>query len=135
MTTIRAEMAVLFLLAVLPSALRADEPTPEPATEKRKLDLKAPDIRKIFSPEQIDAVLSEAKDPTLEHIEVEALPLDDLPQRDTGDPAAERILRRGLSWIAPRENRVSRPPDATSPDRPPPPMHSNDLPGTPRPPH
>jgi|GEM_PF-5823544 hypothetical protein len=131
MKTVRTASAVMAALAVLPFALEANESARAPQAQSRKLDLKASDIRKIFSSEQIDAVLRQAKDPTLEHIEVEALPLDDLPLRDKSAPIFERALRRGLGWIAPSELAAAGPP--TDDDRPPPFAQTMYHPSFPRP--
>jgi hypothetical protein len=110
-------LAVAF--AAAPLALGAAEPTPERSkTQPRKLDLRAPDIREIFTPEQIAERLRNAKDPALEHVEVEALPLDDQPFRDRSERVIEKALRRGVSWLAPSKNATGRPP--TEDDRPPP---------------
>ena len=120
-------------IAVLPCTLQAAESAPERAnTEAQKtLDLKAPEIGKIFSLDQINAVLARAVDPALEFIEVEALRLGDLPLDDNSAAPAQRLARTVWWLFAPQEStatfqaRVNQPPDATDPQRPAPFVQTN----------
>jgi hypothetical protein len=96
--------------------LAADLSVQPQAAHESALDLSAPDIRRIFTLEQINAVLARAIDPALEHIEVEALPLGDLPLEDRSATATETIAST-VVWLlfGPRVNPT---PDATDPQRP-----------------
>lgn len=115
----------MLAIAVLPCASFAAETAPERSTaaNPRPLDLKAPEIGKIFSLEQINAVLARATDPALEHIQVEALRLGDLDFQDESAPPAQRIAST-VVWLltpSPTFAAVANPkPDATDPNRPPP---------------
>ncbi len=115
--------------AVLPCASLAAEtaPTRPSPTTQRPLDLRAPQIGKIFSLEEINAVLSRAADPSLEHVEVEALPLPDLPMVDSLPPA-ERLAQT-VTWLfapsATFEAIRRAAPDATYSHRPPPALQAN----------
>jgi hypothetical protein len=78
--------AILTLLSLMLSALAgtvgAAEPAPPaaaPATTAaqtappRKLDLRAPDITKLFTPEQLNNVLEASRTDNIEEVEVEAV--------------------------------------------------------------
>jgi hypothetical protein len=120
-------------LAVLPCAVNAAETAPartDVRTESttRPLDLKAPEIGKIFSLAQINEVLSRAVDPALEFVEVEALRLGDLPAEDTSATPAERLARTALWLFAPSATFAANErtaPDATYPLRPAPYLLAN----------
>jgi hypothetical protein len=99
------------------------EQTAERQPVPAALDLKAPKIGEIFTPEQIEAVLARAIDPALEHIEVEALPLGDLPLEDEGAALAEEVART-VAWLI-FGSRANPVPDATDSHRPPPPLATN----------
>jgi len=117
-------------IAAAPCALNAAEPAParsNPET-KRPLDLKAPEIGKIFSLEQINEALSRAGDPELEFVEVEALRLGDLPAEDNSATSAERAARTAVWLFAPSATFAANEraaPDATYPLRPLPYLESN----------
>ena len=49
----------------------ADPPKPAAAMAPKRLDLRAPDITKLFSEAQLKEVLSKALDPRIEEVEVE----------------------------------------------------------------
>lgn len=98
-------------------AARADDAPSTSARQdppKKTLDLKPADIRKLFTPEQINRVLSNIVDPDIEGVEVEAtrekLIFDEQPWWQTGP-----------SWLLPRpEQDATRSkkygkPDATFP--------------------
>jgi hypothetical protein len=122
--------SVIVMSAVLPCTLSAAESAPTRAnpTPPRALDLQAPKIGKIFSLAQINAVLSRAVDPSLEHVEVEALRLGDLPLEDNSASPAESIART-VAWLflpASTIAAVERPaPDATYSHRPDPFLEAN----------
>jgi hypothetical protein len=126
-TAVFASSAILTCASstVLPRAVSAAEiaPTHDASSHEPALDLKAPDIHRIFSPAQIDAVLREATDPALEHIEVEALRLGDLPLKDNSASAAETVART-VAWLflphAVFGATEHAPTDATDPYLPPP---------------
>ena len=118
--------------ALIPCALNAAEPATNaeqmsdtPAAhselEPRRLDLRAPEIGRIFSLAEINAILSRAVDPALEYIEVEALRLGDLPLQDNSASAAESAIRTLVWLFAGSETlaaAVNRTPDATDSYRP-----------------
>lgn len=117
-------------IAVLPCALNAAEtaPTRTESTSERPLDLRAPEIGKIFSLAEINAVLMRAIDPALEFVEVRALRLGDLPLEDNSATAAESVMRTVVWLFAPSETfaAVSNPtPDATYSHRPAPFLQAN----------
>ncbi len=108
---------------VLASGVVAAEPNTQSQTASEPaLDLKAPSIRRIFTLEEINAVLARAIDPALEYIEVEALPLGDLPLEDNSAGAAETVAGT-VVWLlfGPRYNPT---PDATDSYRPVPTMQA-----------
>ena len=111
-------------IAVLPCALNAAEPAPARSNQQRALDLKAPEIGRIFSLDQINAVLSQAIDPALEFVEVEALRLGDLPLEDNSATAGERVAQTLWWLVAPLQTPVTfqsafnQTPDATYSHRP-----------------
>lgn len=120
----------MLAIIVLPLASNAAETAPDRSATnlQRRLDLRAPDIGKIFSLAQIDAVLKQALDPALEYVEVEALRLGDLPLQDNSASAAENALRTVLWLFSPSETfaaAVNRPPDATYSHRPEPFLQAN----------
>jgi hypothetical protein len=94
----------------------------EPASPARALDLKPPQITKIFSAQQIAMILASAVDPELEHVEVEATRIEDLPLRDKSDAPLEAAFKSVVRWLAPYPTslaaQVNAAPDATSPYRP-----------------
>jgi hypothetical protein len=115
---------------VLPCALNAAEPAPtrSNSTPQRALELQAPEIGRIFSLAQINAVLSRAVDPSLEYVEVEALRLGDLPFEDSSASPTESIART-VAWLfvpSPAFASVAREaPDATYSHRPAPTLQAN----------
>ena len=69
-------------LMMISTAGHSAEPAPQPvsATAQRTLDLRAPDITRIFSREEIDRVLRVTRDPdTIEEVEVARERGKDLP--------------------------------------------------------
>lgn len=116
--------SAIIVTAVLPCALHAAEsaPTRTDSTTQR-LDLKAPEIGRIFTLAQINAVLSRAVDPSLEHVQVEALRLGDLPFADSNASPTANIARTVVWLFAPSTAFAAveqAAPDATYSHRPPP---------------
>lgn len=118
--------------AVLPCALNAAESAPSRPNsmpqQQRTLDLRAPEIGKIFSLAQISAVLKQAVDPELEYVQVEASRLGDVPFADSAaSPGAD--VARTVAWLlapSPTFFAVERgAPDATYSLRPPPALQVN----------
>jgi hypothetical protein len=101
-------------LAVLGAAHAADTPqaAPTPPPARKALDLKPPDIRKLFTPEQIKQLLSITVDPDMERVEVE-------DAREKIIKEAAPIWRTVPSWLLPFESLPEHygKPDATFPYR------------------
>jgi hypothetical protein len=124
----------IFATAAFSFAVQAAEPA-EPAsslpslrTPSQQLDLKAPEVTRIFSMEQINAVLGRATDPALEHVEVEASRIGDLPLEDNSASTAEVVFRSVMRWFVPSQSyaaNVNMAPDVTDPFRPAPLMQAN----------
>jgi hypothetical protein len=113
------------LALTFPCASLAAEHTPEriDAQSKRTLDLKAPEIGRIFSPQQINAVLARATDPALENVEVEALRLDDLPFKDRSASPTQSVARTAFWLLFGTRPNPTR--DAADADRPAPYLQTN----------
>ena len=109
------------------AADRSEQPNPAPTTSNH-LDLRAPELTRIFSLAQINAILSRAVDPALEHVEVEALRLGDLPFEDNSASDGEVVFQSIARWLAPSQAyaaNVNVTPDATDPYRPAPMVQTN----------
>lgn len=94
----------------------------------RPLDLKLAPLSHIFTPQQIDAVLSRAVDPALESVEVEATRLRDLPFQDNSASVAQTTFNTVVRWLTPSSlyaSNVNDTPDATNPFRPAPVLASS----------
>jgi hypothetical protein len=93
----------------------------EPAT-RSKLDLTAPPISRIFTPQQIDLILARTLDPDLESVQVEAPRIGDLPLTDKSASIPEAAFKEVVRWLAPYPTavaaNVNAAPDVTSPSRP-----------------
>jgi hypothetical protein len=115
-------VGVMMAIAATPCGAIGAESTP--ARERpAALELKAPKIHEVFTPEQIEAVLARAIDPALEHIEVHALPLGDLPLEDESTALSEDVART-VAWLL-FGSRANPAPDATDSHRPPPALATN----------
>lgn len=137
--------ATLFSLlwALGSQALQATQAEGEPERNQRTeprsattLDLAAPDIREIFSDSQIEIPLGQSDHYNLEHLEVEALRLDDLPLQDRSASAFQTLVSVALWLITPSPTlawRMNSAPDATDPQRPPPAIQSLHHPSFPPP--
>ena len=97
-------------------------PNASPPREARTLDLKAPLITNLFTAQQIDWILSRAVDPELEHVEVEASRIEDVPFVDRSASDSEVVFREVAQWVAPYPTvlaaEVNHAPDVTDPYRP-----------------
>ena len=132
--TIAPVVFTAYLLTFGAVAAAEDKPVAEPpkpaATVPRRLDLRAPDITKLFSEAQLKEVLSKALDPRIEEVEVEGKrsgePLP--PSSPTVWPAIAApfwaLMHPTQSWriLAPlppdQASRVGNDaPDATDPNR------------------
>jgi hypothetical protein len=100
-----ARLSVSSLLCLLGFATNAAEPKESPvephATTPRSLDLKAPLLTSILSEQQIDMVLANTVDPELEHVEVEASRINDVPFSDRSASAGEVAFREVTRWFVP----------------------------------
>jgi hypothetical protein len=135
LTTLLHVIGYAIAFALVPFSAHTAEPA-EHATPARRLDLKAPEVTRIFSLAQIDAILSRATDPALENIDVEALRLGDLPYDDNSASTGEVVFQSIVRWFAPSETyaaNVNRSPDATDPYRPAEMMQANYHPSFPPP--
>lgn len=86
-------------------AARADDASAAVArldAPKKTLDLKTPDIRKLFTPEQINRVLSNIVDPDIEGVEVEGT-------REKLIFDKQPWWQRGPSWLLPRSAQDDKP--------------------------
>ena len=87
-----------------------------------KLDLRTPSITRIFTQQQIEMVLARATDPELEHVEVEASRISDVPFVDNSASGTQAAFKEVVRWFAPypttRAAQVNASPDATAPYRP-----------------
>lgn len=106
-------------LIILGTARAADAPqqtTVAKALRPKVLDLKPPDIRRLYTPEQIKQLLSATVDPDLEGVEVEG--------------SREKLINENLplwrsipSWLSPKSSedaeKTHGKPSATSTYRPP----------------
>jgi hypothetical protein len=121
----------VFALAILSFAVQAAEPTSSRSIangQTQPLDLKAPEVTRIFSVEQINAILSRATDPALEHVEVEAPRIGDLPMNDNSASTAEVVFKSMMRWFVPSNSyaaNVNIAPDVTAPFRPAPLMQAS----------
>jgi hypothetical protein len=120
-----ATVGLTLVLGALPCLLYAAETATAAArTGERTLDLRAPEIGRIFSPEQINAVLSQV----VERIEVAATRLDGLPFEDRSDSPVEAAAKT-VSWlITPSPTfatRMNNTPDPTYSHRPEPFLQAN----------
>jgi hypothetical protein len=121
----------VFAIASLSFAVQAAEPATSPASagpRTQPLDLKAPEVTRLFSLEQINAILSRATDPALEHVEVQAPRWGDLPIDDNSASPAEIVFKSVMSWFVPSRTyaaNVNIAPDVTAPLRPAPLMQAN----------
>jgi hypothetical protein len=101
-------------LLVLSAVHAADAPRSVAGntSPRKSLDLKPPDIRKLYTPEQISQMLSTTIDPDLEGVEVEGA-------RENLIKESPPLWRRAPSWILPREDTAVQEkyakPDATFP--------------------
>ena len=127
---------------ILSASLTAYAADPQPPREDtkathRSLDLRAPPITRIFTQRQIEMILARATDPELEHVEVEASRIADLPFVDRSASPAEAAFKEVVRWFNPYPTtlaaQVNASPDATAPDRPPPLMLSAYHPSFPPP--
>lgn len=112
---------------VLGTSLNAHAADPRPAHEgtkatARSLDLKAPSITRLFTSQQIEMILARATDPELEHVEVEASRIADLPFVDRSASGTEVVANEVIRWFTPYPtvfaSQVNASPDATDPQRP-----------------
>ena len=90
----------------------------------RSLDLKAPSITRIFTQQQIELILARATDPELEHVEVEASRIADMPFVDRSASGTEVAFKEVVRWFTPYPtafaSQVNASPDATDPQKAPP---------------
>ena len=63
--------AATLLWCVLANAQNASHDEPPPVSAPTRLDLRAPDIRRLLTPEQIAAAIGRARDENIEEVEVE----------------------------------------------------------------
>jgi hypothetical protein len=114
-----------------------DPPQRDDAKPPRMLDLKAPAISKIFTPQQIEMILARASEPELEHVEVEASRIADVPFIDRSASAPESVFKEVVRWFTPYPTllagQVNASPDATDPQRAPPMLLSSYHPSFPAP--
>jgi hypothetical protein len=121
----------VFAMGTVSFAVQAADPAASRSTapaETRSLDLKAPQLTRIFSIEQINAILSRATDPALEHVEVEASRIGDVPITDNSASDVDVVFKSVVRWFVPSSRyaaRVNLSPDATDPLRPAPLMQAN----------
>jgi hypothetical protein len=115
-------LAATFAAHATDVATSPRESPANPAHATRTLDLKPPQITRIFTAQQIDMILARATDPALEHVEVEAPRIGDLPLRDNSASTLEVAFKEVIRWLAPYPTvlaaRVNAAPDATDPYRP-----------------
>ena len=94
----------------------------KPTQTTRALDLKPPLIGRIFTVQQIDTILARTGDPELEHIEVEAPRIGDLPLNDKSASLSSVVFKEVVRWLLPypsvRSAQVNRSPDITDSYRP-----------------
>ncbi|MBB6092598.1 hypothetical protein HNQ60_001476 [Povalibacter uvarum] len=86
----RVTIRAAALLMISTAGYAAESPTPQPiaVSTQRTLDLRAPDITRIFSREEIDRVLRATRDPdTIEEVEVARERAKDLPSATPNIPA------------------------------------------------
>lgn len=116
----------------------AAEPDPAPAkaaaTQRKPLDLRAPDITRIFSPQELQRLLANTIDPDIEEVEVEGTrPKVVPPETPAVWPGVLApfwaLAHPTQAWriFAPMppdraQSIGNTPPDATDPYRPPPPL-------------
>jgi hypothetical protein len=82
-------------------AAHAAEPRQSATATARTLDLTAPLITSIFTPQQIDMILASTFDLELEHVEVEAARINDLPLEDNSASTGEVVFREVVRWFSP----------------------------------
>ena len=122
--------ACVLVMATVALAAQAAEPARDSASQQQvapRLDLKLGPLSRIFSSQEIDAVLSRAVDPELERVQVEAPRLNDLPFHDRSASTGDTVFKSVVRWMAPSSlyaSNVNYMPDATDPSRPPPLMAS-----------
>jgi hypothetical protein len=111
------------------SAAQADNEAAEPTQARtqsayaaRSMDLTPPQITRIFTIQQIDMILARAVDPDLEHVEVEATRIGDLPLQDNSASAPRVVFDTVVRWLAPYPTtlaaQVNAAPDFTDSYRP-----------------
>ena len=114
---------------ILGASLNAHATDPQPAHDgtkaaNRSLDLRAPSITRLFTAQQIEMILARATDPELEHVEVEASRIADMPFVDRSASGTEVAFKEVVRWFTPYPtvlaSQVNANPDATDPQRPPP---------------
>ena len=88
----------------------------------RGLDLKVPSITRIFTPQQIEMILARATAPELEHVEVEASRISDVPFRDKSASSSEAMFEEVVRWFVPypdtAASQINARLDMTEPQRP-----------------
>ena len=70
-------------------------------TSSRTLDLKAPLITSIFTPQQIEMILANTIDLELAHVEVQAARINDIPFEDNSASTGEVVFREVVRWMSP----------------------------------
>lgn len=115
-----SKVACLILGIAVSIAAQAGEPA-TPSKLDSKLDLRAPPISRIFTPQQIELILARTIDPDLESVQVEASRIGDLPLTDKSASVQEAVFKEVVRWFAPYPTvvaaNVNSTPDATSPSR------------------
>ena len=118
---------VLGVILSAPIGAYAADPQPTRGVAKATslpLDLKAPSVTRIFTVQQIEMILARATDPELEHVEVEASRIADVPFVDRSASGTEVAFKEVIRWFTPYPtmlaSQVNANPDATDPQRAPP---------------
>ena len=94
--------SVLCLVGYVANAAEPNHSLTEPRSPAlRTIDLKAPLITSIFTAQQIDMLLANTGDPELEHVEVEASRINDVPFADRSASDAEVAFREVTRWVTP----------------------------------
>lgn len=114
-----ASLIVGIAVSIAATSAHASEPAIRSKPDS-KLDLRAPSISRIFTPQQIDLVLARTIDPDVEGVQVEAPRIGDLPLTDKSASVPAAAFKEVVRWLAPYPTAVAAnaAPDATSPSRP-----------------
>jgi len=95
------------VIAAVPLSAHAKDLATASVEQPTRMDLTAPQIGKLFSLAQINAILARAVDPELEHVEVEAQRVEDVPFRDRSATPGEAVLRTVANLLTPYPASVS----------------------------